>query len=148
MSGASAFDASFRCGSRDAVTTTSDTKAYRLLVGTGDPAYLAYDRNITDLFAGLAIGPVSTQTQNYNFATGTDVTCAAKVGDGYSTNTSCQLRTCVGGNCANPQTFIVVPSEEITCTNKDSISYNVGCNPASPDYTQCLKWIYEGTGTN
>lgn len=148
MSSASAFDASFRCGSRQPATSTTDTRAYRLQIGTGDPAFLAYDRTITDLFAGLAIGPVSTQTQNYNFSSGSDVACAAKVGDGYSTNASCQLRTCVGGACANPQTFIVVPSEEITCTNKDSITYDVGCNPSSPDYTQCLQWIYAGTPTS
>ena len=147
MTAGAAFDASFRCGSRNIVTNTADTKAYRLQIGTGDPAYLAYDKSMTDLFNGLLIGPVSTQTQNYNFTTGTDVSCAAKVGDGYSTNTSCQLRTCVGGNCANPQTFIFVPSEEITCTNQDNVSYDVGCNAASPDYTTCLKWLYEGTGT-
>jgi hypothetical protein len=143
LTSASAFDASFRCGSRETVTNTTDTKAYRLQVWTGDPSFLAYDRNITDLFAGLAIGPVSTQTQNYNFNTGADVTCAAKVGDGYSTNPSCQARACVGGACATPQTFIVVPSEEVTCTNQDSISYDVGCNPASPDYTECLGWMYQ-----
>ena len=141
----SAFDASFRCGSRQSAASTTDTKSYRLQIGTGIPAFLAYDRIISDIFITLAIGPVSTQTQNYNFSSGTDVSCAVKVGEGYSTNTSCQARACVGSTCATPQTFIVVPSEEITCTNKDSISYDVWCNAASPDYTQCLKWIYEGT---
>jgi len=143
LTSASAFDASFRCGSRESVTSTTDTKAYRLQVATSDPSFLAYDRNITDLFSGLAIGPVSTQTQNYNFNTGADITCAAKVGDGYSTNSSCQARACVGGACATPQSFIVVPSEEVTCTNQDSISYDVGCNPSSPDYTECLQWMYQ-----
>ena len=148
MSSPSAFDASFRCGSRQAVNNVIDTKAYRLQVGTGDAAYLAFDRNISDLFGGLAIGPVSTQTQNYNFSTGALVSCATKVGDGYSTNNACHITTCVGGNCANPQTFIIVPSDEITCTNQDSISYDVGCNPSSPDYNACLQFLYEGTGAN
>ncbi|MCB9806987.1 hypothetical protein H6768_04030 [Candidatus Peribacteria bacterium] len=147
LASSSAFDASFRCGSRAPTANTSDTKAYRLQIGTSTPAFLAYDRIISDLFNNLTIGPVSTQTQNYNFSSGTDVSCAVKVGDGYSTNTSCQARACVGSTCSDPQTFIVVPSEEISCTNTDNISYDVGCNAASPDYTQCLKWIYEGTGT-
>lgn len=49
LTSASAFDASFRCGSREVVTNTADTKAYRLQVATSDPSFLAYDRNITDL---------------------------------------------------------------------------------------------------
>lgn len=125
LTSSSAFDASFRCGSRQPAVSTSTTNAYRLQIGTGTPAFLAYDRIITDLFNTLTIGPVSTQTQNYNFSSGTDVSCAVKVGDGYSTNTSCQARACVGSTCSDPQSFIVVPSEEISCTNTDSISYDV-----------------------
>lgn len=81
LSSDSAFDASFRCGSRNPTTPLTETKAYRLQIGTTDPAWLLYDQNISDLFNGLAIGPVSTQTQNYSFTSGTDVSCAVKVGD-------------------------------------------------------------------
>lgn len=143
LSSDSSFDASFRCGSRNPISNTTETKAYRLQIGTGTPSFLLYDATFSGFLGSLSIGPVSTQTQNYNFATSTDVSCAVKVGTGYSTNNSCQARACVGGSCADPQTFIVVPSEEISCTNADSISYDVGCNPASPDYTSCLKWVYE-----
>ena len=142
MSSTTAFDASFRCGSRNAATV-GDNKAYRIQVGTGTPAFLTYDKSISDLFYGISIGPVSTQTQNYNFSSTTDVTCDVKVGDGYSTNASCQLTGCVGSQCANPETFIVVPSEENTCTNSATVKYDVGCNPSSENYLSCLQLLYE-----
>ena len=147
LSSDAAFDASFRCGSRNPTTPLTETRAYRLQIGTTDPSWLLYDQNISTLFNGLAIWPVSTQTQNYTFTTGTDVSCAVKVGDGYSTNTSCQARTCIGSTCANPQSFIVVPSDEISCTNGSDITYDIGCNPASPDYVSCLQTFFETTGS-
>lgn len=143
MISASAFDASFRCGSRKPVVGAI-TNPYMFRVGTQAPAYLSFDALISELFNGLTIGPVSTQTQNYNFDTGnTDVTCATKVGGGYSTNTACQLRTCVGGACNVPQTFSVVHSDDLICTTEETSTYNIGCNPAAPDgvRNQCIQWF-------
>lgn len=94
MRSQSKFDASFRCGSR--LPSSGVNKPYMLQVGT-NMADLIYDGNMSVLFNELAIGPVSSQTNDYEFDTGsTDVSCSVKVGGGYSTNKSCQLRTCVG----------------------------------------------------
>lgn len=68
MTSASAFDASFRCGSRKPVLGAV-TNPYMFRVGTQPISYLAFDALISELFNGLTIGPVSTQTQNYNFNT-------------------------------------------------------------------------------
>lgn len=143
MSSETAFDASFRCGSRNPIIPTTDPKAFRLHVGMSEPAFLIFDPIGSDLLNGLGIGPISTQTQSYSFTSTKDITCAVKVGDGYSTNSSCQVRACVGQGCGNPQTFIVVPSSEETCTLADTLKYDVGCNPSSPDYIQCLRYFFE-----
>lgn len=85
--------ASFRCGSR--LPSTGVDRPYHLRVGT-NLAELTYDGSMAAFFNELAIGPVSTQTNAYKFETGsTNVSCSVKVGSGYSTNKSCQLRTCV-----------------------------------------------------
>lgn len=100
---------------------------------------------MSELFENLAIGPASVQTGQYSFSTSTDIFCAMKVGDGYSTNVGCQRRTCVSESCINePETFVTVASADTKCTNSDSISYEVGCNPASQDYLTCLDYLYVG----
>jgi hypothetical protein len=83
MTSTDPFDASFRCGSRLPVTAaTGVTNPYILRFSTQAPAFLQYDTSMSALFNELAIGPVSTQTQNYSFPTGTtDVSCAVKVGN-------------------------------------------------------------------
>ena len=143
MTSTFAFDASFRCGSRKPIVGTI-TNPYMFRIGTQPISYLSFDSLISELFNGLTIGPVSTQTQNYNFNTGTtDVTCATKVGGGYSTNNACRLTACAGGNCNTPQTFSVVHSDDLTCTTEDTSNYNIGCNPAAPDSVrnQCIQWF-------
>ena len=65
-----------------------------------------------------------------------------KVGDGYSTNDSCKVRTCVGSDCATPQTFVVSPSQNAVCTNQNTVTYDIGCNQNSPDYAKCVQWFY------
>lgn len=138
-----AFDASFRCGSRLPVTGTV-TNPYMFRVGTTPFIYLPFDSLISELFNGLAIGPVSQQTDSYNFTTGnTDVTCAVKIGGGYSTNSSCKLTACSGANCNTPQTFSVIHSGDLTCTSEDTGVYNIGCNPeaADPIRKECVKWF-------
>lgn len=139
----SSFDASFRCGSR--LASVGITNPYRLAVGSQAPAFLQYDAVSTELFNTIPLGPVSTQTQNYTFNTGSDVTCAVKVGDGYSTNNTCKIRTCVGSDCARPQTFVVTPSANQMCTRQDTITYDIGCNDASADYARCAEW-FNSTG--
>lgn len=46
------FDASFRCGSREPFSAgNTDTNAYRLQIGTSNPAFLGYDRDMADFFS-------------------------------------------------------------------------------------------------
>ena len=80
MISSSAFEASFRCGSRQPVAG-SVSNPYMFQIGTQPISYLQFDSLISELFNGLLIGPVSTQTQNYSFTSSTtDVSCATKVG--------------------------------------------------------------------
>lgn len=73
------FQASFRCGSRLSVEGNINNP-YMFQVQGSPIAYLQFDALISELFNGLAIGPVSTQTQNYSFDAGTKaVSCAVKV---------------------------------------------------------------------
>ena len=78
------------------------------------------------------------------------MTCATKIGGGYSTNTACQLRTCVGGACNVPQTFSVVHSDDLICTTEETSTYNIGCNPAAPDSVrnQCIQWFRDAVNTS
>ena len=71
-----------------------------------------------------------------------------KVGDGYSTNNSCKVRSCVGAECSTPQTFIIVPSSNEVCTDSTEFTYDIGCNEESNDYTTCVAWLYGNTATN
>jgi hypothetical protein len=138
-----AFDASFRCGSRLPVNGTV-TNPYMFRVGTTPFLYLPFDALISELFNGLSIGPVSQQTQSYNFTTGnTDVSCAVKIGGGYSTNSACKLTACSGANCNTPQTFSVIHSGDLTCTSENTGTYNIGCNPeaADPVRNECITWF-------
>lgn len=138
-----AFSASFRCGSRLPIAGTP-TNPYMFRVGTTPFIYLPFDALVSELFNGIAIGPVSQQTQNYNFNTGnTPVGCAVKIGGGYSTNSACQLTACSGTNCNTPQTFSVIHSGNLTCTSEDTGVYNIGCNPSAPDPVRiaCLTWF-------
>ena len=137
MTNTSPFDASFRCGSR--ATTSGQSLPYRISIGS-NVSFLN-----PDTINALGIGFVSEQTSSYTFSGTTDVTCAVKVGDGYSTNNSCRVSSCVGSDCARPQTFIVTPSNNVVCTRAPNASYDIGCNEASPDYTQCVNWFYENT---
>ncbi len=140
MWGAGSFDASFRCGSRLASSATI-TNPYRFMLGSQTPLFLTYDTVSTDLFNSIALGPISMKTQNYTFSNATDVSCAVKVGDGYSTNNSCSIRTCVGNACATPQTFVVTPSSNALCTNQSTMTYDLGCNENSTDYARCAEWF-------
>ena len=140
MTSPHAFDASFRCGSR--LPTDNVSQPFMLTVGTVTPAYLQYDRIMSEFFNGFVIGPISTQTQNYSFATNTTpVSCAVKVGGGYSTNQYCRLNACVGSGCNKPQTYIVAHSADATCTSRNTDTYRIGCNPDAPEAlrTQCVE---------
>lgn len=129
-----AFDASFSCGSRwDA---SGESLPYRLTIGFQEPIYLQ-----SDSFNILGIGFVSVPTTRYTFNNAVDVTCAVKVGDGYSTNNNCRIRTCVGTDCSAPQTFVVTPSQNAQCTSSESATYDIGCNDASGDYARCADWF-------
>ena len=134
------FDASFRCGSRQ--DTGVSTLPYRLMHGT-QVAFLA-----PDPFNVLGLGFVSMPTQNYTFNTASEVTCAVKVGDGYSTNESCRIRTCIGTDCATPETFIITPSSDALCSKELNFTYDIGCNERSPDYAKCVAWMYRNSGTS
>jgi len=75
---------------------------------------------------GNIVGGMPYQTNLYSIPAGTtDVSCATKVGSGYSTNESCKIRTCVGDDCTIPQTFIVTPSSNQVCTNSDNAVYDI-----------------------
>lgn len=142
MTSTDTFDASFRCGSRQA--SGGITNPYILRFGTQHFA-LQYDTIMSSLFNGLTIGPVSMQTTpNYSIPAGTtDVSCAVKVGTGYSTNNSCSIHACSGSNCSTPQTFVVVHSGNIVCTTNDEDDYNIGCNPDAPEAVRksCTDWF-------
>jgi hypothetical protein len=143
------FDASFRCGSRAPLPST--TNPYSIRVGTQSSIFLQSDALISELFADLWIGPVSTQTQSYPFYGGTiPVTCAVKVGWGYSTNTSCSLNACTGANCEVPQTYSLITSGDQTCTNSPESTYSLGCNPDAPDIVrnQCIQKFREAIAAN
>lgn len=142
------FDASFRCGSRLPVTdvTSTVTNPYILRFGTQNPAFLQYDSIMSLLFNEITVGPVSTQTDSYNIPTGSiNVSCAVKVGNGYSTNNSCNIRACAGGECSIPQTFSVVNSSNALCTTNDDDDYSIGCNPDAPQTARdaCAKWFQD-----
>lgn len=138
------FDASFRCGSR--LPSTGLTNPYILRFGTQNPAFLQYDSIMSLLFNELTIGPVSTQTNSYSIPTGsTNVSCAVKIGGGYSTNNSCNIRACAGGECSIPQTFSVVHSGNAFCTTQDEDDYSIGCNPEASQTARdsCVKWFQD-----
>lgn len=78
MTSPAAFSASFRCGSR--LPSDTVTNPFILRLGTTAPAFLLYDTVMSEFFNGFAIGPISTQTNNYDFVTGsTPVSCAVRV---------------------------------------------------------------------
>jgi len=142
MTGDSSFDASFRCGSR--LPSTGFTNPFALRFGTQSPAYLDYDPVYTLFLNDIGVGPLSNQTQDYTVPTGnTDISCAVKIGTGYSTNNSCNLRACVGGSCSVPQTFSVVSAGNATCTTQNEEEYSIGCNPDAPETTRiaCAAWF-------
>jgi len=147
MTSTSSFDASFRCGARRPGSSTV-TNPFVLRVGTIAPAYLQFDATATAFFAGIGtgIGGISTQTQPYTFSTSsTPVSCAVRVGDGYSTNSFCRLNTCVGGACDVPQAFSVVHSDDSVCTSESTGEYKIGCNPDAPQavLTECVEWLQD-----
>lgn len=136
MSSNSAFDATFRCGSR--LDTGIASQPFSLRVGSNNVT-LGYDV-ITQLFVEYGLG-ISDVSDSYSFTTGsTPVACAVRVGEGYSTNDYCQLTACVGDNCNVPQAFSVVHSGDKLCTTAEKDSYNIGCNPDAPDdvRNQCV----------
>ncbi len=98
-----------------------------------------------NLSASIGLNRLSEQNE-YSFVPGnTSVTCAVKVGGGYSTNTSCQKNACVGANCSTPQTFSVVHSGNLTCTTQAEAEYEIGCNPDAPqgNRKECLDWLQQ-----
>lgn len=147
MTSNTAFNASFRCGSRSAIAAGT-VEPYHLRVGS-ELARLNDDTAFLAIFGG-GLGGISTQTQQYPFVTNnTPVECAVKVGDGYSTNNSCKITTCVGLDCVAPETFVITHSTEAICTPNTDTTYDIGCNDQSPDYTSCVNWLYSGfSGTN
>jgi hypothetical protein len=140
MGDANPFEAAFRCGSRSDISTKHSP--YRITIGIQMPAILEFEDNPLSV---LGIGYTSRQTQKYTFTGGTDVTCAVRVGDGYSTNNSCKIHTCVGHTCTTPQTFVVTPSQNAQCTKDANVTYDIGCNENSSDYTKCAQWFYATT---
>lgn len=96
-----------------------------------------------NLSSSIGLNRLSAQNE-YTFGVGqTSVTCAVKVGEGYSTNSSCQKNACVGGNCSTPQTFSVIHSDNLTCTTQATAEYKIGCNPDAPESNRadCVNWL-------
>ena len=145
MQNSSSFNASFVCGSRTDLTSVNDPvyMAYRLAIDGIQPSFLV--ANTANVLSSLGIGFGSTQTQQYTISNSVGVSCAAKVGVGYSTNDSCKLKTYVGGDGPKPQTFIVTPSHNQICTNHTTAVYDIGCNEDSADYAQCANWFNTGS---
>ena len=84
------------------------------------------------------------QSSIYGIPAGTtDITCAVKVGTGYSTNNRCKISACVGNDCARPETFSVVNSGNTLCTSKPNEEYSIGCNPEASEATRfaCAAWF-------
>lgn len=87
----------------------------------------------------------------------TSITCAVKVGDGYSTNSLCQNIACGGSDCALPSLYTITPEDEqLFCTKEAEISYTIGCASGSNGYAGCIdpatpENLYNGltgSGTN
>lgn len=137
------FTARFQCVSRlSGPAATVDP--FSIQYSTNPRIFLGYDPDylLGSLFPALAYRV--SASNSYAFGPGnTPVTCAVKVGGGYSTNASCQKTACVGGNCSTPQTFSVIHSDNLTCTTEAASEYKIGCNPDAPQTTreECATWF-------
>lgn len=137
------FTARFQCVSRLSGPAAA-VDPFSIQYSTNPRILLGYDSDylLGSLFPALAYRV--SESNSYAFGPGnTPVTCAVKVGGGYSTNASCQKTACVGGNCSTPQTFSVIHSDNLTCTTEAASEYKIGCNPDAPESTriECAKWF-------
>ena len=148
MTSTTPFNASFRCSSR--LPDTNTTSPYLFRFGLQAPINLDYDTTMSSFLQTMQIGSLSQQTSSYNLPTGTtDISCAAHVGEGYSTNSSCRVSACVGDTCNTPQTFLVINSGNEVCSPNDQSSYTIGCNPAAPQSVRdaCVAWFQNAFNT-
>ncbi len=124
MTDSASFDAKFTCTSR--LPSTGIVNPFMIRFAT-ENTYLPYETEISNLLNGLALGSVSKITNIYTVPTGsTDISCAVKIGTGYSTNSACTARACVGADCLNhPDTFSVVSSGTDLCTSQPNEVYNI-----------------------
>lgn len=86
-------------------------------------------------------GRFSSALDVHTFESGlsTSVTCAVRVGDGYSTNSLCQNIGCGGAGCALASAYLIRPVDEtLFCTKEEVISYDIGCAGGSPGYMGCI----------
>ena len=97
MSNVSAFDPSFRCGSR--LDTGTSILPYRFT--QGNQTVFLWPRFVQYSWYMIYIKP----TPSYTFNTATDVVCAVKVGDGYKTMITVRSRTRIGTDCFYARNF-------------------------------------------
>lgn len=109
------------------MTTVDTVEPFALYIGSIAPQLLMADTFMTAFLAEYQIGAISNQTQPpHTFNNGsTPVSCAVRVGGGYSTNDYCRATACVGNNCNLPQAFSVVNSADRVCTSADTGTYHI-----------------------
>ena len=68
-------------------------------------------------------------TYTFQSSIPTAVSCAVRVGDGYSTNSRCQNSGCGGDKCTKPSTCLIGPSDQnLYSTKEATIQYTIGSN--------------------
>lgn len=137
------FTGRFQCVSR-LPGPAAAVSPFSIRYSTGPHNYLDYDDQYKLGVIHPELNYRVSDSHEYDFSLGnTPVVCSVKVGSGYSTNASCQKTACVGNNCSTPQSFSVIHSDNLTCTNEPDSEYKIGCNPDAPQATKelCGKWF-------
>lgn len=78
------------------------------------PAYLGRMASVSDF-------------HTFQSSISTTLTCAVRVGDGYSTNSLCQNTGCGGEKCDKPAPCVVIPADlNLFSTHEEFIRYTIG----------------------
>ncbi len=86
----------------------------------------------------------SINVHTFESSTSTPVSCAVRVGDGYSTNSLCQNIGCGGADCDAPSKYLIQPSaENLYCTKEAEAKYTIGCAPGD-SYAACISTVTSG----
>lgn len=86
---------------------------------------------------------MASVADSYTFQSSTPatLTCAVRVGDGYSTNSMCQNVGCGGEQCNKPRPCVVVPADlNLFSTKESEIRYTIGSGADQ----QCSITLAEG----